>query len=55
MFLTIVLIIMRFPFLTKDDKENSEKRNFTSGKIILCFIALVFFTMLGTYIYNYKK
>jgi heme/copper-type cytochrome/quinol oxidase subunit 2 len=55
LFLTIVLIMMRFSFITKEDKENSEKKKLDFGKIIVCFIVLVFLTILGTYIYNYKK
>jgi heme/copper-type cytochrome/quinol oxidase subunit 2 len=55
LFLTIVLIAMRFSFITKEDKENPEKKKLDAGRIIVCFIVLIFLTILGSYIYNYKK
>jgi O-antigen/teichoic acid export membrane protein len=55
LFLTIVLVAMRFSFITKEDKENPEKKKLDAVRIIVCFIVLIFLTILGSYIYNYKK
>jgi cbb3-type cytochrome oxidase subunit 3 len=52
---TIFFIIIKPSFLTKEDKENPDKKKLDFIKIIFTFFVLILLTLLGTYVYNHKK
>ena len=53
--ITLLLIITKSSLITKEDKENPEKKKLDFVKIIVYFFILILLTFIGLYVYNYKK